>query len=254
MTRRQPQGILFLALVVGFSVSAWQSASAAEPGSAAEIRVLVTYGGHGFQREPFFAMFDEMEGIEYDAIELPKQADMLKPGLEKKYDVIARYDMVGAFSDAQRKALVALLERGIGLVSMHHNLGAHRSWDTYPKIIGGKFVFKSETIDGQEVTKSTWAHGQTLGIHVARPDHPICRGVEDFSIHDETYGNFYTASDVEVLLTTDNPKNDPEIAWTTRFGKSRVFYFMLGHDGQAYKNPGYRAVLRRGIVWAASRE
>ncbi len=228
--------------------------SAAESNDSPKIRVLVTYGGHGFQREPFFAMFDAMEGIEYDMAELPKQADMLKPGLEKKYDVIARYDMVGAVPEEQRKQFVALLEEGIGLVSMHHNLGAHRSWDKYTEIIGGKFVFKPQKIDGKQVPKSTWAHGQTLDIQVAKPNHSITRGVEDFSIHDETYGDFYTSPEVTVLLTTDNPKNDPEIGWTTSYGNSRVFYFMLGHDGHAFENPNYRKLLKQGIVWAAGRE
>ena len=70
-------------------------------------------------------------------------------------------------------------------------------------------------------------------------------------IHDETYNNYYTAPDVKVLLTTDHPKNDPELAWGKTYGKSRVFYLMLGHDGQAYGNPSYAKLVQVGIRWAA---
>jgi type 1 glutamine amidotransferase len=61
------------------------------------------------------------------------------------------------------------------------------------------------------------------------------------------------APDVKVLLTTDHPKNDPKIAWVKEYGKSRVFFLMLGHDSKAWKNPNYPEILSRGIRWAAGR-
>jgi type 1 glutamine amidotransferase len=59
--------------------------------------------------------------------------------------------------------------------------------------------------------------------------------------------------DVRVLLKTDNPKNNPSLAWVTRYGKSRVFYFQLGHDASAWHNPNYPRILDNGIRWAAGR-
>jgi type 1 glutamine amidotransferase len=56
------------------------------------------------------------------------------------------------------------------------------------------------------------------------------------------------------LLKTAHPKNDPELAWVTRYGNSRVFYLMLGHDHSAYENPNYRELVARGIRWAAGRQ
>ena len=44
---------------------------------------------------------------------------------------------------------------------------------------------------------------------------------------------------MKVLLKTDHPKNNPKIAWVTQYGKSRVFYLMLGHDVEAYACPQY---------------
>jgi len=56
---------------------------------------------------------------------------------------------------------------------------------------------------------------------------------------------------VHVLLTTDFPTSDPEIAWVTQYGKSPVFYLLLGHDSKAWTNPNYPKLLLNGISWAA---
>ena len=221
--------------------------------SAEKIRVLLTYGGHGFEQKPFFALFDSIPEIEVTRAEMPKQADLLKPGLEKQYDVIVRYDMCPAFTPEQQKAFCALMERGIGLVSLHHNLGAHRNWDGYRKIIGGRFVFADCEIDGKQYARTPWSHGENLDVAVADKQHPITRGVEDFQIHDETYGKFYTAEGIHVLLTTNHPKNNRLLGWTTKAGASPVFYLMLGHDHFAYENPNYRKLVAQGIRWAAAR-
>jgi type 1 glutamine amidotransferase len=230
-------------------------ASAAEPDERPdELKILLTYGGHGFQEEPFFAMFDALPGISYTKAPLPQDAGLLKPGLEAEYDAIVMYDMVSKFSPEQQQAFVALLNKGIGVVSLHHNLGAHRDWDEFAKIIGGKFVFADCQLEGEAYTKSTWSHGEQLKVQIADPDHPVTRGIEPFEIHDESYGGYYTASDVHVLLTTDHPKNDPELAWTTRYGNSRVLYLMLGHDRLAWQNPAFPKILLQGIRWAAGQQ
>lgn len=230
--------------------------SLAEEGSAKPrkpIRVLLTYGGHGFEEEPFFAMFDAFPNVDYVKVPLPDQADALNPEAADQYDVLVMYDMVPGISPQQQEAFVALLNKGIGVVALHHNLGAHRDWPEYREIIGGKYLHEACEIDGKSYPASTWDHDQTLNIRIADPQHPITKTLKDFTIHDETYLGYYVSPKVHVLLTTDNPKNNAEIAWTTEYGKSRVFYLQLGHDSQAWKNPAYPRLLLRGIRWAAGR-
>lgn len=249
--RRLIRSTLWLAVLAAASSGAVR---AGQPAEAGKIRVLLTTGGHGFQAEPFYGMFDAMADVEYTKAELPKDAGLLKPGLEKQYDVIVMYDMCRpGISPEQQKAFVDLLKAGIGVVSLHHNLGAHQDWDEFPKIIGGKFFTKESVMGGQKHAKSTWSHDEEINVTVVNKDHPITRGVEDFQIHDETYGGYYTAPDVKVLLTTDHPKNDLELGWVKSYGNSRVFFLMLGHDGQAYGNPNYRKLVNQGIHWAAGR-
>ncbi|MGO9110106.1 MAG: ThuA domain-containing protein [Thermoguttaceae bacterium] len=227
-------------------------AAGAEP-AAEKIRVLLTYGGHDFEEKPFFAMFDALGDVQYAKAPLPESAGMLKPGLEKDYDVIVRYDMVEKFTPKQQEAFVALLHRGIGLVALHHNLGAHREWEEYARIIGGKYCFSVYEAGKKKFGPSTYEHDQDLKVTVADREHPITRSLADFAIHDEVYNHCYVAPGVDVLLSTNHPKNNPQIAWAHEYGKSRVFYFQLGHDSQAWKNTAYPEILARGIHWAAGK-
>jgi type 1 glutamine amidotransferase len=244
-------GLILLSAIV--AVACAGPLLAAEPGEQGKIRILLTTGGHGFEAEPFYGMFDALENVEYTKAELPKDAGLLKPGLEKEYDCIVMYDMVRGITPEQQKAFVALLKTGIGVVSLHHNLGAHRDWDEFRKIIGGKFMLVEGEVDGKPFKKTPWSHDEDLKITVVDKGHPITQGIDDFEIHDETYGDYYTAPGIKVLLKTDHPKNNPELAWTTSYGKSRVFFLMLGHDGKAYANPSLRKLIAQGICWASSR-
>ena len=246
--------LISLMLILSAAVFVASVAEAQESQGKEKVRILLTTGGHGFQQEPFYAMFDAMEDVEYTKGQMPQDAGLLKPGLEEDYDCVVMYDMCKpGITPEQQQAFVKLLEKGIGVVSLHHNLGAHRTWDEFPKIIGGKYVFEDCDIDGRTYKKTPWSHGEHLSITVVDKEHPITRGIDDFEIEDETYGVFYVAKGVNVLLKTQHPKNNPEIAWTTKYGNSRVVYLMLGHDGKAYNNPAYQKLVHRAINWAAGR-
>ncbi len=89
-----------VAFGIGFS-----PAAGAEQPAAKKIRVLLTYGGHDFEEKPFFAMFDALPDVQYTKAPLPQSAGLLKPGLEKDYDVIVRYDMVAKLHAGPGKGL-----------------------------------------------------------------------------------------------------------------------------------------------------
>src|SRR5271157_1297980 len=126
------------------------SISARTDPPVARLRVLLTYGGHDFQEKEFFAMWDALPGVSCTKAPLPQSADLLRPGLEKDYDVIVFYDMVKELSPAQQQRLIALLDRGIGVVSLHHNLSGNLEWAEYHKIIGGTWLWSKRTIDGRD--------------------------------------------------------------------------------------------------------
>ncbi len=241
-------------LTIALSLAMLAPAMAAEKLDEGKIRVLVITGGHDYEIDPFEAMFNSMADVAADQANYPAAADLLKPDLADKYDVVVFYDMwAQGITPEQQQNFVALLQRGIGVVALHHTLAAHQDWPEYEKIIGGKFQLKERQVDGKTVPNSGYDHDQDIDIHVANADHPITKGLSDFQIHDETYSRYDTDPAATVLLTTKHPKSDPELAWAKTYGNSRVVFLQLGHDHLAYENPNYRAFLARSIRWTAGR-
>jgi type 1 glutamine amidotransferase len=217
---------------------------------AQEFNILIVTGGHGFDKPNFYKMFDEMPNIKYTTAELPKDMDLLAPGLEKKYDLLLTYDMNNfPVSDTQRERYAALVESGMPLLVMHHSICGYDEWRPYWKMIGGKYLHKPTEIDGKLYPSSTYKHNIDIKVQVADNEHPITKGINDFTIRDEGYRGLYIREGVHVLLKTDHPDATPEVAWTTRHGKGAIFVLALGHDKQSYANPNLRQILRQGIQW-----
>jgi hypothetical protein len=247
MTHRSTAAILALAL--GAAAPAPSAPAAEKP-----VRVLLVYGGHGFDTNQFFATFDALPGIRVERAKFPEVAARLKPGLEKDFDVIVRYDMFRPSSPEDRKNFLDLMATGIGLVATHHCIASHPDWPEYARLIGGKYFQKPETIDGKEFGKSNYSHDEDVAVKVVDGTHPVSKGIADFTIHEETYGNMYVSPDVRVLMKTDHPKATPELVWVREQGPARIAYIQLGHDAKAYANPAYQAVIRQAILWAAKRD
>ena len=211
--------------------------------------ILILTGGHDYDAPNFYKMFDDMPNVQYDKAEVPKDMDLLAPGLEKKYDLLLTYDMNNfpAITNAQRERYVALIESGLPLIVMHHSLCGYDNWLPYCKMIGGQYLHKAIEIDGKSYPPSSYKHDLDLAIQVMDKEHPITRGIENFRITDEGYKNMYIREGIHVLLKTDHPEATPEVAWTTKYGKSAIFVIALGHDKKAYENPNLRRILHQAI-------
>jgi type 1 glutamine amidotransferase len=257
MTERLKERLLMIGMGILVASGTWLGnvqVQAGQTPNEVKIRVLLITGGHGFEHGPFLTLFESIPDVRVTEATYPDAADLFTTDLAKQYDVIVFYDMWGKpMSDAQRSGLVKLLNNGIGVVALHHTLAAHPDWPEYAKIIGGKYHLKPHTVDGTTAAGSAYDHDQDIQVHVAAANHPITYGLKDFEIHDETYRNYTTAADVKVLLTTDHPKSDRELAWAKTYGNSRVVYVELGHDRRAYENPSYRQIVARAIRYVAGR-
>lgn len=221
--------------------------------AADKIRVLVITGGHDFEKEQFFKLFRDNEGIAFKAVAHPNAHALLKTAASE-YDVIVLYDMWQKISDEARADFLAYLKSGKGLVALHHCLASYQDWPEYARIIGGRYNLKPRKEDGREIPGSTYKHGVDFKVQIADPQHPVTRGLTDFNIHDETYGKLEVFSDVKPLLTTDEPTSTRTIGWTRQEGTARVVYIQLGHDHLAYENPAYVRLIAQAIQWAAKRD
>jgi len=219
------------------------------PRSTGPIKVAVLTGGHGFERKPFLEMFDSFKGIKYTEVQLKDHSEIFEDISGWDYDVIAMYSMTQNISKKRKDNFKKLLDRGIGLVALHHNLGSFQSWPEFKKIIGGKYYLKPT----EEHRGSTYKHDIDMNVHIADASHPITRGMSDFQIHDEGYKYCGFEKNNRVLITTEHPDCDKTIGWVRRYGKAKVCTIMLGHDSAAYKNINYRKLVARSIRWTAGR-
>ncbi len=241
-------------VIAGAGLAVWGVVNAlAQTEGTRPVRAWLLYGGHGFPTNALFETMRSLPGVRLEIGRLPDALERLKPGLEREFDVVVRYDMFRGGSAEQVRAFRELIRSGAGLVALHHAIAAHPDVPEYAELIGGTYLFKPRTIAGREWPASSYSHGEQVPVRVADRDHPITRGLEDFVIHDETYGGLWVAPDVHVLLTTAHPKASPQITWVREEGRGRVVYIQLGHDDKAYAHPAFRTLVGRAIHWAAGR-
>jgi hypothetical protein len=218
---------------------------------AHKLRVLLVTGGHPFEKELFFKLFQDNPDITYQAVEHPNAHAFFTADAAKQYDVIVTYDYNQKISEEAKADFVARLKDGKGLVVLHHAIAAYPAWPEYWNIIGAHYYLAPTNIHGVFKPRSAWKEGMNFRIHIPDSYHPVTRGITDFDIHDENYKWFDVARECHPLLTTDAPESNRVIAWAKTYKGARVVYIQSGHGPSAYENPNYQQILRQAIRWVA---
>jgi type 1 glutamine amidotransferase len=217
---------------------------------APKIKVLVVTGGHGFQAQPFFKMFEDNPDISYVAAAQTAAAEAYDREDLLAFDVVVLYDSPSEITPHQKARFRALFQRGTGLVVLHHALLSYQKWPEYEQVAGAKYLLDDEKAGDRVVTpESTYEPRADIPLKVARKDHPITAGLVDFTLHDELYHRLRLRSDITPLLTT----GAEPVLWVRSEGKSRVVGTILGHGTGSYQDPNFLQLLARSIRWAARR-
>lgn len=135
-------------------------------------------------------------------------------------------------------------EEGMGFISTHSSHFAK----PYKKLMGTPCSWREYKADGTSVE-----------IIVKAPDHPICKGVKNFTLPKiERYSEPFKVNEPEAvpldgIYTKPNGEKEPGrmgLCWTV--GKGRVFYFTPGHETyDDYHRPEVRQIFRNAVGWAA---
>jgi hypothetical protein len=216
--------------------------------SAKDTRILIVTGGHDFDREAFFQMFDEMESVSYQELKHPEANLQLGQMDPKTFDAVVFYDMPRTISAAEKESYHQLLKLGKGLLFLHHSLASYQDWEEYKTIVGGKYHEEKDS-----PRSSTYRHDVTFPVMIKDPAHAITKGVADFIILDEVYGNTEVLPGVKVLLTTNHPESSAIIGWTHTKEKSRIVYIQPGHDKHSWTNPNYQQMIRQAIEFVSEK-
>lgn len=217
------------------------------------INVVVLTGGHGYDVKKFPALFEGYDDIKFTIVQLKDHSEIFEDISAFPYDVIVMYNMTQKITPQRQQNFLKLLEKGVGVVALHHSLACYQQWPEFARIIGAKFFLNDGEIDGVKYRKSGWKDNVRMKCRVEDPQHPITAGMSDFEVEDEAYNGQWHDPAAKVLLTTDAKENDRPLAWCKTYSKARTCGIQLGHGPAIYTDPNYRKLVAGAIRWAAAR-
>jgi len=213
-----------------------------------KIQLLIITGGHDFEKAPFFEMFDSFEDVSYEVLDDSGAVDPYSYAAEKNIDVLVFYHMTRQIFEDRQLAFLKLLEQGKGMVFLHHSLVAYQNWPEFENIIGGWYFIDSS----QGSSPSTYHEEVNFSLSIVDKKHPVTRGIEDFQVFDEVYGNYRVLPTVQPLLTTNHPESTPRVGWANSYKNSRIVFIQPGHGPQIFADPNYRKMLQQAIHWVVT--
>jgi uncharacterized protein len=246
--------LMFFGIFCGYcSVANFSWTDETQPATAKPIRVVVLTGGHPFNEKEFPKLFEGYTDIVAKQVALKDGGEIFDDVSDWPYDAIVFYIYDRKIDEKQQQNLLKLLDKGVGVVVLHHANYAYNNWPGFSDISGVTWYEKPEETGGVKHEASGWKGKVKYSIHIADPNHPITRGMKDYKIQDETYCRTSIAPDVHPLLTTEEKTSDKIVGWVKNYRNSKVCYLQSGHNETAYQNPNYRQLVANAIRWTANR-
>ncbi|HKQ26698.1 MAG TPA: ThuA domain-containing protein [Burkholderiales bacterium] len=142
--------------------------------------------------------------------------------------------------------LTKAVRGGVGLAGFHGGMcDAFRDAVEYQFMCGGQWVAHPGNIIDYRV-------------NILQRNDPVMQGIEDFDYRSEQYYMHVDPSNQVLATTTFSGMHASwidgvvmPVVWKRRHGEGRVFYSSLGHVAAEFEVPQMRAILRRGMIWAA---
>ncbi len=210
---------------------------------------ILIFGGeenpyHDFSVQgPLLARLAEEAG--YEAA-LTTNPAAFEPARIAPFDVVAILASAGSLAPEHEEALLNAVigspwgDTGApkGLLGIHGATVVGSASGKYQRMLGARFL----------------AHPPLgpFSVTVDAPDHPVMRGVGDFSISDELY-LMETLAPFDVLLSAEFDGFRRPLAWVRPYGLGRVCYCALGHGTEQLEHESVRRILRNALDWLAAR-
>jgi type 1 glutamine amidotransferase/glyoxylase-like metal-dependent hydrolase (beta-lactamase superfamily II) len=164
---------------------------------------------------------------------------ILRDGIQRPTDEPATH--FAWMTDEQQQALVQYIHDGGAMLNLHNSLGLYPDDGAYLQLVGGRYT----------------GHGplERFRVEVVDADHPITRGVRNFSVADEQHTPVYDAKAVHLLLQnrSDDGKVMAAAGWTREPGRGRICHLANGHTRESLLHPMYQRLLRNAVEWCLRR-
>lgn len=246
--------------------------------------LLVLSGGHPYEAEPFAAMLASLAGWQVRHMIHPQAEAAVAAGEADTADALLFYDMPGfTFADGKVttrppdmgfiRAIKARFAAGKGAVMLHHALAGWADWPEWAEILGGKFLYRRERLNGRDCLDSGYRHDVAYQAHVVA-DHPVTQGLPArFPVTDELYlaevfeadvipliraehdfvaDGFYSAAHAVAGRMFDNsgwphPPGSNLIGWTRPVEAAQIVYLQFGDGPASYTNPHVRRAIANAL-------
>ena len=157
---------------------------------------------------------------------------------------------MGQITGEQETGLEEAIRGGTGLAGWHGGMcDAFRTNVEYQFMTGGQWVSHPGGVVDYTVT-----------IVKEKAQDPIVAGLEDFAMKSEQY-YMHTDPGNDILATTTFSGEHGgahwirgtvmPVAWKRHYGQGRVFYTSVGHVAADFAVPEAKAMVQRGMLWAA---
>ena len=176
-------------------------------------------------------------------------------------DLIVQCNTMATIDATSLNGLRASIEAGTGMAGWHGGIAdSYRNSSDYLHLIGGQFACHP----GKHPAERTGEQSDNyvpyqINILPSAADHPITRGIDDFTLVTEQYW-VLCDSYIDVLATTTQAVRDwdpwtrPVVSpaiWTRQWGKGKIFVCTPGHRVEVLQNPSVRTIVERGMLWAS---
>lgn len=166
----------------------------------------------------------------------------------KTYDVVAFVMYTTAktpmISDKAKDNLLGFVKGGKGFYVQHLASASFAKWPAFGELCGRFWVMGSS------------GHGprSVFEAKIAKPEHPITKGLKNFKIDDELYAKLQGSGQIDVLVEADSDwsKKTEPLLFTCSYGKGRSVHNAFGHDGKVIGEANVAKLVCRGVEWAAT--
>ena len=144
---------------------------------------------------------------------------------------------------AMGKAVRVFVENGGGALFMHNVTNVSLYNDDFRDVMGGAYHGHPNT--------------RPFRVKITNHDHPITRGVKDFTVTDEQHYMEYQKDPKYLLMQSVNEQGltfrnlgaTAAAGWAYDYGKGRVCYLAPGHLITAMWNPEYEKIQQNAVRW-----
>ncbi len=186
----------------------------------------------------------------------------------KNYDVVIHDECSANVTERPYvDRILAAHKLGVPAVNLHCAMHSYRWGDFRAAVEPGSDNSAWYEMLGVQST----AHGPKtpINVHFVDAEHPITKGLKDWTTIDEELYNNIRVFDQATALTTGeqiqtpskkelqaNPATEPRkanavVAWTNEYGpnKTKIFCTTLGHNNETVGDDRYLDLVVRGLLW-----